>query len=97
MDLRIGTIKSAEPVEKSSKLLKLQVDIGTETRQVVAGIAQHYEPASLVEKQVVVIVNLKPATLMGQLSQGMLLAAKDGKKLVLIQPQTPAAPGSKVA
>ncbi len=75
LDLRIGKILSAEPVPKSKKLLKVQVDLGHETRQIVAGIGASYEPNALIGKHVVVVANLKPAMLMGVESNGMLLAA----------------------
>jgi methionyl-tRNA synthetase len=85
VDLRIGTVTAAEPVPKAKKLLKLEVDIG-EKRTVVAGIAGSYQPDALLGKQVVVVANLKPAKLMGVLSQGMLLAAAGGDGLVLVGP-----------
>jgi len=75
LDLRVAVILEAEAVKKSKKLLKLQVDLGFETRQVMAGIKQSYEPEQLIGKKVVVVANLKPAKLMGLDSQGMVLAA----------------------
>ncbi|MBI5177705.1 MAG: methionine--tRNA ligase [Nitrospinae bacterium] len=96
VDLRTGIVVSAEPVPKSKKLLKLQVDLGTETRQVVAGIAEHYTPEAVVGKQVLVVANLKPAKLMGVESHGMLLAAGDGGKLVLAGTWEPVKGGLKV-
>ena len=83
VDLRTAKVLHAEPVPKSSKLLKLNVDLGFEQRQVVAGIAQHYKPEDIIGKNVVMVANLKPATLMGVESHGMLLAANDGGRLVL--------------
>ena len=85
--LRTARVVSAEPVKKSNKLLKLVVDLGTEQRQVIAGIAKHYQPEDLVGKMVVVVANLKSAKLMGLESQGMILAAsnEDGK-LTLVSP-----------
>jgi len=85
IDLRVGTVTAAEAVPRARKLLKLEVDIG-EKRTVVAGIAGSYPPETLVGKQVVVVANLKPAKLMGVLSQGMLLAAAGGDGLVLVAP-----------
>ncbi len=79
IDLRVATVIGAEAVPKARKLLKLTVDLGSETRTIVAGIAEKYAPDELVGKQVVVVANLKPAKLMGVLSQGMLLAAVDEK------------------
>jgi methionyl-tRNA synthetase len=97
VDLKIAVIKSAERVEKSSKLLKLQVEIGKETRQIVAGIAAHYKPEDLPGRQVVVVANLKPATLFGLTSEGMLLCAQNsGGELVLIHPEKPVNSGVKV-
>ncbi len=79
VDLRAATVIACEPVPKTSKLLKLQVDMGYEQRQVVSGIAEHYKPDELVGKKVVVVANLKPVKLRGELSQGMILAGeKDG-------------------
>ena len=97
VDLRIATILEAAKVEKSQKLLKLKVQIGAETRQIVAGIALNYSPESLVGKQVVVVANLEPAKLMGQMSEGMLLAAKEGDTLALVTPEKPIGPGAKVS
>lgn len=76
VDLRVGTVIRAEAIPRAKKLLKLEVDIG-ETRIIVAGIAENYTPEDLVDKQVIVVANLKPAKLMGILSNGMLLAAVD--------------------
>ncbi|NLY19130.1 MAG: methionine--tRNA ligase [Clostridiaceae bacterium] len=85
LDLRVARVISCEKVPKSNKLLKLQLDIGLEVRQVVSGIAKHYSPEELVGKKVIMIANLKPAKLMGIESQGMILAASDkgDKNLVL--------------
>jgi methionyl-tRNA synthetase len=83
IDLRTGKILEAEKVKKSKKLIKLKVDIGTETRQVLAGIAEAYEPDQLVGRTVIMAANLKPAKLMGIESQGMLFAGSDGNKIVL--------------
>lgn len=87
MDLRVGTVLSAEPVPKSKKLLKLHIDLGFEKRTVVSGISQHYRPEDVVGKKVIVVANLKPATLMGIQSQGMILAGSFGKELELISIQ----------
>ncbi|OXS73663.1 methionine--tRNA ligase [Domibacillus enclensis] len=79
IDLRAATVIEASPVKKADKLLKLQLDLGFEKRQVVSGIAQHYKPEELVGRKVVVVANLKPVKLRGELSQGMILAgSKDG-------------------
>jgi methionyl-tRNA synthetase len=83
VEMRVGQILEAEKVEGSRKLVRLRVDIGTEVRQVVAGIADAYDPAALVGRKVVVVVNLKPAKLMGVESNGMVVAATVGGKAVL--------------
>ncbi|HEY0066640.1 MAG TPA: methionine--tRNA ligase subunit beta, partial [Flavisolibacter sp.] len=97
LDLRIGTIVAAEKVQKADKLLKLQVDMGFEQRTIVSGIAQHFSPESLVQKQVIVVVNLAPRKMRGIESQGMILTAEqpDGK-LILVNPESMALPGSEV-
>jgi len=87
VELRVAQVLTAEAVPKSKKLLKLTVSLGTEERTIVAGIAQHYAPADLVGKKVVVVANLEPAKLMGIQSQGMVLAgstADDGALAVLV-------------
>lgn len=84
LDMRAAKIITAEGVPKSKKLVKLEVDIGIEKRQIVAGIAQHYKPEDLVGKMVVVLVNLEPIKLMGIESRGMVLAASVGGTLRLL-------------
>lgn len=96
LDIRVGVIKEAGPIKGSNKLLKLNVDIGSEIRQVVAGIAQGYRPEDLIGMQVVVIANLEPAKLFGVESQAMLLAADAGGKAVLLGPSENVEPGTKV-
>jgi len=96
IDLRTGTILAAEKIEKSSKLLKLQVDLGAETRQVIAGIAKEYSPQDVIGKHVIVVANLKEAKLMGEPSQGMILAANHKKKLVLSGFDSDITPGKPV-
>ncbi len=81
---------------KSKKLLKLQVQLGSEKRQILAGIAQHYSPEQLVGKTVVIVANLQPAKLMGQESQGMVLAAEAGGKLVVLRPDGEIESGSEI-
>ena len=75
--MKVAKILTAERVPKSSKLLKLQVDLGTEQKQIVAGIGKKYSPEDIIGKTIVVVANLKPAKLMGVESQGMVLAAGD--------------------
>lgn len=83
VELRTGKILEAEKVKKSKKLIQLKVDIGTETRQVLAGIAESYEPEDLIGRTVIIVANLKPAKLMGIESQGMVLAASNDGKILL--------------
>jgi methionyl-tRNA synthetase len=79
VDLRVAQVVEAEPIKKADKLLKLQLDLGFERRQVVSGIAQFYKPEDLVGQRVICVTNLKPVKLRGELSQGMILAGqKDG-------------------
>ncbi len=97
IDLRVAEIVQAEKVEGADRLLKLQVDLGGEKRQVVAGIAQHYTPEELIGKKVVLVANLKPATIRGVESHGMLLAASDTQALSILTLDRPTLPtGSKV-
>lgn len=95
MDLRVGTVKTAEPIPKSNKLAKLTVDIGEE-RTVVAGIMKHYAPEDLQGKQVIIVANLQPVKLMGVESRGMVLAAEDGSGIHVLMPDGATVPGSKV-
>ncbi|WDL74525.1 methionine--tRNA ligase [Helicobacter winghamensis] len=98
IDIRIGTIINAEVLPKSEKLLKLQVDLGeARPRQILAGIKAHYLPQDLLGKQVCVLANLKPAKLMGELSEGMILAAKDNDGLAFITPQNKRENGSQIS
>jgi len=95
--LKVGTVVAAEEVPKSKKLLKLQVDLGEDApRQVVAGIKEFYSPDDLINTQVCVVANLKPAKLMGMMSEGMLLAAKDEEGLCLIRPEKPKKAGTPI-
>ena len=98
-DIRIACIVKAEKVPKADKLLRVILDIGeSDTRQVVAGIALHYEPEALTGKLVLYLANLKPIKLRGVTSQGMLLAATDGKgNLALATVDKPMEKGSKIS
>ena len=97
VQLKVATVLKAEAIPKADKLLKLTLDAGEpEPRIVVAGVAQHYAPEELKGKQVVIVANLKPAKLRGVTSQGMVLAAVDGKELCLVSPTKESAPGSVV-
>ena len=83
VDLRVAEVLEAEKVKKADKLLKVQLDLGYEKRQVIAGIAKHYSPEEIVGKKVICVSNLKPVKLRGELSQGMILAGSNGDKLTL--------------
>jgi methionyl-tRNA synthetase len=96
LDLRIGKIENAERVEGSKKLIKLEVDVGDETRQLVAGIAEEYTPESLIGKLVPILANLKPVKLMGVESQGMILAVDVNGKPILLHPDVEVPAGSRV-
>jgi methionyl-tRNA synthetase len=96
VDLRVGRVLEAERVPKSDKLIKMRIDIGAETRQIVGGIGKAYEPDELVGRDVVVVANLKPAKLMGIESQGMVLAAGDVDGLRLAGFDAERAPGTRV-
>ena len=96
VDLRVATVTDCEAVPKTSKLLKLQLDMGYEQRQVVSGIAEHYKPADLVGKKVVVVANLKPVKLRGELSQGMILAGEKDGYLTLASVAEKLPNGSKI-
>ncbi len=98
IDLKVGTIVSAEKVEKADKLLKLQVDLGFETRTIVSGIALHFEPAAIVGKQVTVVTNLAPRKMRGIESNGMILMAEDADgKLKFVNPDDAVQNGSGVS
>jgi len=96
MDLRVAKVLAAERVPGTSKLLKLQIDLGSEKRQIVAGVAETYSPEELVGKEFIVIANLQPAVIRGVESQGMLLAAEvEGKAIIpFFDRELP--PGTKV-
>ncbi len=96
VDLRVATVLACEPVAKAKKLLKLQVDLGYEKRQVVSGIAEHYKPEELIGKKVIVVANLKPVTLRGELSQGMILAGSHEGVLTLATVDPKLANGAQV-
>ena len=97
VELKIGTVVVAEEVKKSKKLLRLEVDLGEEKpRQIVAGIKEYYTPKELIGTNVCVVSNLKPAKLMGMISEGMLLAAKDESGLSLLRPEKPKKAGTPI-
>ncbi len=96
LDLRVGTIKTIEPIKDANKLVKIIVDIGTEERQIVAGIAERYKPEELIGKQIIIIVNLEPAKIRGVESNGMLLAADADPEISVLIPLRKVPNGSKV-
>lgn len=95
IELRVAKIVEAETVEGSEKLVKLLIDLGPERRQILAGIRQHYPTQDLIGREIVVVANLEPRSLMGMESRGMLLAADDGTP-VLLRPDREVPPGSEV-
>ena len=95
VDLRVATVTHAEPVPRAKKLLKLELDMGT-PRTVVAGIAGTYAPEALIGKQVIVVANLKPAKLMGVVSNGMVVAAVTDSGAVLAALDKPVPPGTSL-
>lgn len=97
LDLRVATVLRAEAHPRADRLLVLHVDLGSEQRQIVAGIRAHYQPEQLVGRQVIVVANLEPATLRGLESRGMLLAASDDQqRLTLVVPEGAVSPGARV-
>jgi methionyl-tRNA synthetase len=101
LDLRIGTIVVAEAHPNADRLVKLQIDLGDHTRQVCAGVRAYYDPATLVGRQVVVVANLAPRTIRGEVSNGMILAASSGeaelRDVVLLAPIKAVNNGSTVS
>jgi methionyl-tRNA synthetase len=97
VELKIATIKSVEPHPNADKLIVLQIDLGSEQRQICAGIRNHYALEELIGRQIVVVANLETAKLRGLESQGMLLAASDEGRVILVTPDKPVEPGSKVS
>ena len=96
LDIRIGKIITAEQIPKSKKLIKITVDLGNETRTLVAGIAETYTPESLTGKLVPILTNLQPVTLMGVQSNGMILAADMESKAIVLTVDREVTPGTKV-
>jgi len=95
LDLRVAKIKKAEKVKGSEKLLKLEIDLGNERRQIIAGLAKNYSTAELKNKEVVVLVNLEPKEILGLKSEGMLLAADDNGPILLV-PEKEVSLGTKI-
>lgn len=99
LELKIATVLDCQPHPNGDKLLVLQIDLGDEKRQICAGLRQHYQPEQLIGRQIVVVANLAPRTIRGQISAGMLLAAHDAVtgNVVVLGPAEPLSPGSKVS
>ena len=99
LDLRVATVVECKAHPNADKLLVLQIDLGTERRQICAGLRQHYQPEQLVGKQIVVVANLAPRQMRGEISQGMLLAASDPatSRVIIMGPTEQVSPGSKVS
>src|SRR5437763_11689637 len=99
LDLRVASVLECKPHPNADKLLVLQIDLGGERRQICAGLRQHIAPEQLVGKQIIVVANLAPRTMRGEISQGMLLAATDAatNRVITITPSEPTPPGSKVS
>ena len=98
LELKAGTVISCEKVANADKLLKLEVNLGTEQRTIVSGIALHYKPEEIVGKQVIVVTNLAPRKMKGIESQGMILTAEDSNgNLQLLRPENLVSPGSIVS
>ncbi len=98
LDLRIAKVLEARPHPNADKLILLQIDVGGgEQKQIIAGLRQWYQPEELVGELIVVVNNLEPAMLRGEESNGMLLAATCGDQVILLGPQKPCEPGSKVS
>jgi methionyl-tRNA synthetase len=97
VELKVATIKSAELHPNADKLMVLQIDLGGEQRQICAGIRNHYTPEELLGRQIVVVANLETATLRGLESQGMLLAASDEGRVIILSPDKTVPAGAKVS
>ncbi|HME60724.1 MAG TPA: methionine--tRNA ligase subunit beta [Candidatus Binatia bacterium] len=97
VELKIATVKAAEPHPNADRLMVLKVDLGGEERQICAGIRNHYAPQDLLGKQIVVVANLETAMLRGMESQGMLLAASDSGRVIILTPEKSVPAGSKVS
>jgi methionine--tRNA ligase beta chain len=96
LDIRVAFVENVEKVPKADKLYKLSIDIGTEKRTLVAGLAEHYNANDLKGKKIVILANLEPRKLKGILSEGMLLAAVDGEKVSILTPDKDISPGAKI-
>jgi len=96
LDFRAGTVIAAEKVKNSSKLLRLEVDLGKEKRQIIAGIGKQYQPEKLIGQQIVILANLETKIIFGLESQGMLIAVDD-ETIALLRPDKKVKPGAKIS
>lgn len=96
LDLRVGKVVAAERIEGSEKLLRLDVDFGDFSRQVIAGVGLQYSPDDMAERSIIVIVNLEPRTILGHESHGMLLAADGENGPILLMPDRETFPGARI-
>ena len=97
LELRVAKVVEARPHPNAERLLLLQVDVGDQQKQIVAGIRQHYSPEQLLGKLIVIVNNLAPVMLRGETSNGMLLAATSGEKVIVLTPDDPeCVPGARV-
>ncbi len=96
IDLRVGKVLEAERIPNTKNLIKLKVDLGGEVRQIIAGLAKWYEPDYFIGKLIIVVANLKPKKIRGELSQGMLLAADAEEKPVLLTVMEEVPPGTRI-
>jgi methionyl-tRNA synthetase len=96
LDIRVGSITDVEKVTGSDKLYKMQVDIGEDTKQIIAGLAEYYTEKELKGKMIILVVNLKPAKIFGQMSYGMLLAAEKEEHLALLTTDKEIPNGAKI-
>lgn len=97
LDLRVAKVLEAEAVPGATRILKLKIEVGDKQKQIVAGIAEHYKPEELIGKKVVVVNNMKPTTIRGVQSEGMILVAKDGKGMVLLGTEKEIETGAKIS
>jgi tRNA-binding protein len=96
LDLRVATVLSAREHPNADKLLLLQIDVGEQQKQIIAGIRGHYRPEELTGRQIIVVNNLEEVVLRGEESKGMLLAATDGEDIVLLRPDRECEPGAAI-
>ncbi|MCS7135020.1 MAG: methionine--tRNA ligase subunit beta [Candidatus Aenigmarchaeota archaeon] len=97
VELKVGEIEKVEEIKGSKNLYKLKVNFGSEVRQIVSGIKNYYKPEELEGKQFVFVTNLEHATIMGEVSEGMILAAVSNENVVLIKPEKPIENGTKIS